>query len=171
MISSSVQSSAVMSVTTLVSVPKPAPATFRLFATIISAFFFASFAFEFSSIFWVSIEKPHMSCPLALCAPRYESMSSVRSSSITDSYELSFFFIFSSAGCDGQKSATAAVMMIISCSAAFDFTTSAMSAADVTFTTSTNIGGSTDTEALTSVTCAPRSIQFSAMARPILPVE
>ena len=98
-------------------------------------------------------------------------MSSVRSSSITDSYELSFFFIFSSAGCDGQKSATAAVMMIISCSAAFDFTTSAMSAADVTFTTSTNIGGATDTEALTNVTCAPRSIQFSAMARPILPVE
>ena len=72
---------------------------------------------------------------------------------------------------NGSMSLVYAVMMIISCSAAFDFTTSAMSAADVTFTTSTNIGGATDTEALTSVTCAPRSIQFSAMARPILPVE
>ena len=62
-------------------------------------------------------------------------------------------------------------MIIISCSSAFDFTASDISAAELTFTTSTNIGGSTDTDALTSVTLAPRSIQFSANAFPIFPVE
>ena len=43
----------------VVSVPKPAPSTFTLLATIISRFFFSSFFTEFSIICSVSMEKPH----------------------------------------------------------------------------------------------------------------
>ena len=52
--------SRVISVITLVSVPKPAPATFRLLAQIISTFFFSSLARLFSSMSRVSMEKPQI---------------------------------------------------------------------------------------------------------------
>ena len=53
----------VISVTTFVATPKPAPSVFKLFAAIMSRCFFSSFAREFSTMFSVSIEKPHTNNP------------------------------------------------------------------------------------------------------------
>ena len=62
--------SAVMRVSTLVSTPKPAPATFRLLAQIMSTFFFSSLARLFSTMSRVSMEKPQMNWPGRRCSPR-----------------------------------------------------------------------------------------------------
>ncbi len=96
---SSCAPSGVMSVITFVSVPKPAPCVRRLLATIISRFFFRSFALEFSSRFSVSMEKPHRSCPFFL-ADMLPKISSVRSNSRT--LAASVFLIFSAASCAGR---------------------------------------------------------------------
>ena len=90
---SSVTESGVIRVRIFVSVSKPAPCCLRLFAAIISRFFFRSFLREFSSMFSVSIENPHKNCPSFLCSPRYWSMSSVCSR--TMDREASVFFTFS----------------------------------------------------------------------------
>ena len=68
--SSSLTESGVMMVIIFVVVSKPAPGTFRLLASIMSRCFFSSFFREFSSMFSVSIEKPHKNCPGFLCSPR-----------------------------------------------------------------------------------------------------
>ena len=70
--------SGVMKVTTLVSTPKPAPATFRLLATTMSRFFRDSLAVEFSTISRVSMEKPQRNW-WVFFGPMVPRMSAVRS--------------------------------------------------------------------------------------------
>ena len=77
-IGSSILSSPVIIVTTLVSVPKPATATFTLLATIISIFFLISLSLELAITFSVSIENPHINCPSFLCSPSVPIISFVR---------------------------------------------------------------------------------------------
>ena len=81
----------VISVTILVSVPKPAPALFKLLAQIMSQCLLSSFFREFSSTFSVSMEKPHKICPGLLFSPRAFKMSFVRTRGIDRSP--SFFLI------------------------------------------------------------------------------
>ena len=81
------------------------------------------------------------------------------------------FLIFSPLICFGRKSATAAALIIISCSCARSVTAVNISFADFTCIVSTNRGGSSAVGPVTSVTCAPLRLQTCAMAYPILPVE
>lgn len=50
--------------------PEAGPATFRLFAQIMSTFFFSSLARLFSTMSRVSMEKPQMNWPGRRCSPR-----------------------------------------------------------------------------------------------------
>ena len=88
----SVHFSGSMKVTTLVSVPNPAPATFRLLATIISRCFRSSFAREFSSMCSVSMENPQRNWCSGLCAPRCARISLVLVSGMEASPSCFFFF-------------------------------------------------------------------------------
>lgn len=83
----------VMIVTTLVSVPNPAPSTFRLLATIMSICFFLSFALEFSAYSgfpW----KIRTKLPFLRWLPSQPRISSVRSGQWKDRCPFSLFSQF-----------------------------------------------------------------------------
>ena len=160
----------VSTVTTFVSVAKPAPGVRRLLATSMSQCLPLSFFAALASRSRVSMANPHNVWSGRLCSPAQARMSGFDVSS--SSMPLRPFFLILSRACStGRKSPTAAAMTVMSVSEKRLITTSNISRAVVTSTTSTPYGASNATGPDTSVTCAPRSRACSAKAYPILPVE